>query len=142
MVPDPLIPTVQGVTPLMAAAGLAFWDGESAGTESGVTLASRFEAVRLLWGTGQRTSTRSPISVTSPFWRATVLLDHEQSLNLDSLPATSTVNGKTTPLWGDMRWAGSSVLHGAAVRGQTDIIQFLVDKGASSMRRTSWDGRR
>lgn len=31
---DPHIPTFQNVTPLMAAAGLGFWEGESPGTES------------------------------------------------------------------------------------------------------------
>ena len=33
---DPKMPTVQGVTPLMAAAGLGFWDGESPGPLTGV----------------------------------------------------------------------------------------------------------
>src|SRR5205823_7171826 len=33
---DPRIPTVQKVTPRMAAAGLGFWDGESPGAQSGV----------------------------------------------------------------------------------------------------------
>ena len=32
---DPLTPTAQGVTPLMAAAGLGFWDGESPGPLNG-----------------------------------------------------------------------------------------------------------
>jgi len=127
---DPLISTVQGVTPLMAAAGLAFWDGESAGPESGVTLAESLEAVRLLWELG------SDVNAVADFGDISILegdpyyLIMNNPINIDSLPATSTVNGKTTPVWGDMRWAGSSVLHGAAVRGQTDIIQFLVDKGA------------
>jgi hypothetical protein len=127
---DPLIPTVQGVTPLMAASGLAFWDGESAGPQNGVTPAESFEAVKLLWEVG------SDVNAVADFGDISILegdpyyLIMNNPINLDQLPASSVVNGKTTPMWGDMRWAGSSVLHGAAVRGQTDIIQFLVDKGA------------
>ena len=31
---------------------------------------------------------------------------------------------------GDVRWAGSTALHGAATMGQPSIIRFLVEKGA------------
>jgi len=31
---------------------------------------------------------------------------------------------------GDMRWNGSTALHGAAMRGSNVIVQFLVDHGA------------
>ena len=34
---------------------------------------------------------------------------------------------------GDLRWAGSTALHGAALRGQPDIVQFLVDKGSIAL---------
>src|SRR5262249_2072970 len=44
---DPKIPTIQNVTPLMAAAGLGFWDGESPGPESGVPEGQSLEAVKL-----------------------------------------------------------------------------------------------
>ena len=44
---DPNIPTVQNVTPLMAAAGLGFWDGESPGPESGIPESQALEAVKL-----------------------------------------------------------------------------------------------
>ena len=30
---------------------------------------------------------------------------------------------------GDMRWGGSTALHGAAVRGVNAVVQFLVDNG-------------
>jgi ankyrin repeat protein len=88
------------------------------------------EAVKLLWEVG------SDVNAVADFGDISILegdpyyLIMNNPINLDTLPVSSTVNGKTTPMWGDMRWAGSSVLHGAAVRGQTDIIQFLVDKGA------------
>ena len=44
---DPRLATVQNVTPLMAAAGLGFWDGESPGPESGVPESQALEAVKL-----------------------------------------------------------------------------------------------
>src|SRR5262249_29824303 len=44
---DPTIATVQKVTPMMAAAGLGFWDGESPGPESGVPESQALEAVKL-----------------------------------------------------------------------------------------------
>ncbi len=31
---------------------------------------------------------------------------------------------------GDMRWGGSTALHGAALRGADSIVRFLVEKGA------------
>ena len=31
---------------------------------------------------------------------------------------------------GDMRWNGSTALHGAAMRGSNALVQFLVDHGA------------
>ena len=41
--------------------------------------------------------------------------------NLEEFPETAL---------GDMRWGGSTALHGAAVMGQPSIIRFLVEKGA------------
>ena len=49
---DPLIPTVQNVTPLMAASGLGSWEGESPGPLSGTTEAERLEAVKLAYELG------------------------------------------------------------------------------------------
>ena len=55
---DPLIPTVQKVTPLMAAAGLGFWDGESPGPESGVPESQALEAVQARGRARQRRQRR------------------------------------------------------------------------------------
>ena len=44
---DPLLPTVQHVTPLMAAAGLGTWAGETPGPLNGTPEAERLEAVKL-----------------------------------------------------------------------------------------------
>ena len=49
---DPLRPTDQGVTPLMAAAGLGFWDGESPGPLNGTPDRVRLEAVQMTLALG------------------------------------------------------------------------------------------
>ena len=46
---NPPMPTVQGVTPLMAAAGIGFWQGESPGPNNGVPESDTLEAVKLAW---------------------------------------------------------------------------------------------
>ena len=51
-----------GVTPLMAAAGLDYWEGESPGPFTGVTEPERLEAVKLALASWATTSTRTPIS--------------------------------------------------------------------------------
>src|SRR6185503_7430524 len=44
---DPKMTNVLGVTPLMVASGLDYWEGESAGPFTGVSEAERLEAVKL-----------------------------------------------------------------------------------------------
>ena len=44
---DPRFPTVQGVTPFMAAAGIGYWNGETAGPFNGTPESERLEAVKL-----------------------------------------------------------------------------------------------
>ena len=44
---DPKMPNVLGITPLIAAAGLDYWEGEAPGPFTGVTEAERLEAVKL-----------------------------------------------------------------------------------------------
>ena len=44
---DPNIPAVQNVTPLMAAAGLGFWDAESPAPQNGTPEADTLEAVKI-----------------------------------------------------------------------------------------------
>jgi hypothetical protein len=41
---------------------------------------------------------------------------------------------------GDMRWGGSSAVHGAAVRGVNSVVQFLVDHGGdlNAKNRLGW----
>ena len=39
--PDPKMPTKAGITPLMVAAGLDYWEGETPGPYTGVSEAGR-----------------------------------------------------------------------------------------------------
>jgi hypothetical protein len=41
---------------------------------------------------------------------------------------------------GDVRWGGSSAVHGAAVRGVNSVVQFLVDNGGdlNAKNRLGW----
>ena len=49
------------------------------------------------------------------------VLLHRHPLNLSQFDETAL---------GDMRWGGSTALHGAAIRGADSIITFLVEHGA------------
>ena len=129
---DPKLPTVQGITPLMAAAGLGFWDGESPGPLTGVAESEAVAAVKLtldlgndinaaavfggpkLEGDGATLIRRHPLNLTA--------YDGAHDSPLDVVPPTLSL--------GDMRWDGSTALHGAAMRGSNAIIEFLVAHGA------------
>ena len=118
---DPLVPTGQRVTPLMAAAGVGFWDGESPGPLNGTPERVRLEAVRLAVELG------ADIHATTDFGDTplvgdgrTLLLRHP--LNLGELDAQRDR--------GDMRWGGSTALHGAAMTGSNLIVRYLLEQGA------------
>ena len=118
---DPSIPTIQNVTPLMAAAGLGYWEGESPGPEWGTSEREAFEAVKLAWELApDRINAKADFGDLPPFTRTGIDLLFAQVSNMQS----------TGPGVGDLRWAGSTALHGAAVRGQPNIAQFLIKKGA------------
>ena len=117
---DPLMPTVQKVTPLMAAAGLGFWDGESPGPESGVPESQALEAVKLAIELGNDVNAITEYGSTPIVGDPSVLL-HRHPLNLEEFGEEAL---------GDMRWGGSTALHGAAIRGADSIVKYLVEKGA------------
>lgn len=121
---DPKIPTVQNITPLMAAAGISYQDGESPGPRSSVGPTSEkdiFEAVKLAWQ-GDPES----INAVTDFGDMPPFKFNGAELLFQVVPNFN----KAGKALGDLRWAGSTALHGAALRGQPEIIQFLVDKGA------------
>ncbi len=117
---DPKMPNVLGVTPLMAASGLDYWEGEAPGPFTGVSEAERLEAVKLALELG------NDINAHADFGDYAMVGDPQYTLlyyplNMDDLA------GK---VMGDPRWTGSTALHAAVVSGQPSLVQFLVDHGA------------
>jgi ankyrin repeat protein len=129
---DPKIPTVQNITPLMAAAGLGFWDGESPGPLTGVPEKEHVEAVKMLIGLGLDVNavaefggpqlTGDPGALLRKHPDNFLEYDGSHEAPLDVVPPKESL--------GDMRWNRSTALHGAAMRGANEIIQILVDHGA------------
>ena len=117
---DPKMSTQFGITPLMAASGLDYWEGESAGPFSGCTEAERLAAVKLALELG------NDINAHADFGDYKMTGDPQYTLlyyplNLEELQDKGV---------GDPRWSGSTALIGAVVSGQASIVQFLIDHGA------------
>ena len=118
---DPLTPTRQGITPLMAAAGVGFWDGESPGPLNGTPEEVRLQAVRLAVELGNDIHAATDFGDTPLAGDGrTLLLRHP--LNLGELDPQRDR--------GDMRWGGSTALHGAAMMGSNLIVKYLLEQGA------------
>jgi ankyrin repeat protein len=117
---DPLIPTEQHITPLIAAAGLGFWDGESPGPTTGVSEADTLAAVKLCVELG------NDVNAATDFGDAELVSDGVTLLQRLPLHITRDPSQAI----GDMRWGGSTALHGAAYRGLESVVRFLVDQGA------------
>lgn len=117
---DPLLPTVQNVTPLMAAAGLGTWAGETPGPLNGTPEVERLEAVKLALSLGNDINAAADFG-DYPIVGDPIELFTSYPKNLEQLPKTAL---------GDMRWSGSTALHGAATTNQQSIIRYLVDNGA------------
>ena len=110
----------------MAAAGLGYWDGESPGPNTGTSEAEALEAVKLALELG------NDVNAVTDFGEYPPLLNADQTVgDARSVMFIQPMNLITSgPAVGDLRWDGSTALHGAAYRGQEDIVQFLVDTGA------------
>ena len=118
---DPLTPTRQRITPLMAAAGVGFWDGESPGPLNGTPEEVRLAGVRLAIELGNDIHAAADFGDTPLAGDGrTLLLRHP--LNLAELDAQRDR--------GDMRWGGSTALHGAAMTGSNLIVKYLLEQGA------------
>ncbi len=125
---DPRIPNVHGVTAFMAAAGFGYWDGESPGPLNGTSEAERLEAVKLaLELSGE------DVNGVADFGGKVEFEEDGEDL-LFSYPLKYAVDPTKGPspeaTMGDVRWAGSTAMHGAALLGQESIIRFLLEKGA------------
>jgi ankyrin repeat protein len=117
---DPKIATEVGVTPLMAAACLDYYEGETPGPLTGVSEAERLDAVKLAFDLGNDINARTHLGdfpmIGSPEY---TLLDYP--LNMDDLLELGV---------GDPRWDGMTALHGAVISNQPSIVQFMIDHGA------------
>jgi ankyrin repeat protein len=117
---DPKLTNVLGITPLMVAAGLDYWEGESAGPYTGVSEAERLEAVKLAIDLG------NDINAAAHF--GDYKMDGDPEYMLLYYPLNMAELADKVP--GDPRWSGSTPLHAAVVSGQASLVQYLVDHGA------------
>jgi hypothetical protein len=117
---DPKINTDVGVTPLMAAAGLDYYEGETPGPLTGVPEIERLEALNYALDLGNPINARThlgdyPMEGSAEY----TLLDYPK--NMKDLLNLGV---------GDPRWDGMTALHGAVMSNQPSLVQFLVDHGA------------
>jgi uncharacterized protein len=117
---DPKKPNVLGVTPLIAASGLDYWEGEAPGPFTGCTEAERLEAVKLALDLGNDINAHADFGDYKMEGDPSYLLLY-YPLNMDEL---------INKVLGDPRWSGSTALHAAVVSGQAGIVKFLIEHGA------------
>jgi uncharacterized protein len=116
-----------GITPLMVAAGLDTWEGETPGPHTGVPEAERLEAVKLAIELG------NDINAAANFGGYPMVGEPDYTLlyyphNLSELAELGV---------GDPRWSGSTALHGSIIANQPSITQYLVDHGANIEAKTA-----
>jgi ankyrin repeat protein len=127
---DPTRPNRFGVTPLMGAACLDYYEGETAGPFSGVSEAERLEAVKLALELGNRINARTTFGdypmIGSP--EDTLLRYPDNVRDLLDLGV------------GDMRFDQMTALHGAVICNQPSIVEYLIEQGAevNARNRLGW----
>jgi hypothetical protein len=127
---DPIKPTRFGVTPLMGAACLDYYEGETAGPFSGVPESQRLEAVKLALSLGNTINARTTFGdykmIGSP--EDTLLRYPDNFRDLIDLGM------------GDPRFAEMTALHGAVICNQPSIVKYLIDQGAevNAKNRLGW----
>jgi uncharacterized protein len=112
--------TKAGITPLMVAAGLDYWEGESPGPFTGVSEAERLEAVKLAVALGNDINAHADFG-NYPMTGETAYTLLYYPHNIDDLLELGV---------GDPRWSGATPLIGAVVSGQPSIVQWLIERGA------------
>jgi uncharacterized protein len=123
---NPTTPTKAGITPLMVASGLDYWEGESPGPFTGVTEAERLDAVKLAIELGNDVNAHAVFGTYRMEGEVDYTLLYYPH-NIDDLLELGV---------GDPRWSGSTPLIGAVVSGQPSIVQYLIDRGARPDART------
>jgi ankyrin repeat protein len=124
---NPTTPTRTGITPLMVAAGLDYWEGESPGPYTGVSEAERLEAVKLAVALGNDVNARADFG--------DYRMDGDVAYTLLYYP--HNIDELLTLGVGDPRWDGSTPLIGAIMSGQPSIVQYLIDRGADVRAKTT-----
>ena len=109
-----------GITPLMVAAGLDTWEGETPGPFTGVSEPERLEAVKLAVELG------NDVNAVADFGDFRMVGDPDYTLLYYPHNMEELVNLGV----GDPRWSGCTALHGSIISGQASIVKFLVDRGA------------
>ncbi len=117
---NPTMPTKFGVTPLMAAACLDYYEGETAGPFSGVSEAERLDAVKLALQLG------NDINARTNFGDYKMIGTPERTL----LTYPDNIKDLLDLGVGDMRFNGMTALHGSVICNQPSIVQYLIDQGA------------
>lgn len=117
---DPKIPNAIGVTPLITAAGLDYWEGEAPGPFTGTSEAERLEAVKLAIELG------NDIHAHADFGDYTMEGDPKYLLLYYPLNFSEL----TDKVLGDPRWSGVTALHAAVVSNQPSIVKYLIERGA------------
>jgi ankyrin repeat protein/mannose-6-phosphate isomerase-like protein (cupin superfamily) len=117
---NPATPTRAGITPLMVAAGLDYWEGESPGPFTGVTEPERLDAVKLAIELGNDVNAHANFG--------SYRMDGEVDYTLLYYP--HNIDDLLELGVGDPRWSGSTPLIGAVMSGQPSIVQYLLDHGA------------
>ena len=127
---DPRKSTRFGVSPLMAAACLDYYEGATAGPYSGVPEAQRLAAVKLALELG------NPINARTTFGDYPMIGTPQETLlkypdNFQDLVDLGT---------GDPRFADMTALHGAVICNQPSIVKYLIEQGAevNARNRLGW----
>jgi ankyrin repeat protein len=119
-----------GVTPLMAAACMDYYEGETAGPFSGVPETQRLEAVKLTLAMGNKINARTAFGdyqmIGTP--EETLLKYPDNFSQLVDLGV------------GDPRFADMTALHGAVICNQPSIVKYLIEQGAdvNARNRLGW----
>ena len=117
---DPRLTNRFGITPLMVAAGLDTWEGETPGPHTGVPEAERLEAVKLAVELGNDVNAHADFGDYEMEGTAEYTLLY-YPYNTDELADLGT---------GDPRWDDSTALHGSIISGQPSITRYLIEAGA------------